>query len=288
MKAGLKTTLLLLFLSCHAAMGESRPADAIQETATVIQNIAKPWKTGDSICVPAEEGQSRCGRVIAVNGTQVVVQLNLLTRGMELIPDDTGAQMKKKVSQPTQKPKERRTASIRKTGKAKRQLPVAKHETIPNEDLKSEIVPAKEPAPPVTVPVIAPVVAPVIEHPAADAATERIEPTHVKPQVLPEPEIEAEPPPPPVRKTASINESVTAVSQDWNLAAGFGVGTSYLFPMIHVERKLASWDALGIMPLYASGNGISVAGIPDQHYWTGSRRFSWFRHRIRHRILFHR
>jgi hypothetical protein len=85
----------------------------------------------------------------------------------------------------------------------------------------------------------------------------------------------------PAAKLLSSYEKVEGVSNpDWNFSFGISAGFTFFFPMVHFQRRLSTYVALGIMPVYfrSSASTTSVGaygGVLTFNYY-GNEYFRGF------------
>lgn len=216
---------LMLCATLPAIGAEVLRVGSSQQILAVSQDERQPWKAGDRLCVYEDREEVECGEVTKVTGKLAVLRLDA--------PSDRvfrGARVKAQGG---------RTAAAR-IGRA------APNRRDPRDNIEE---PEELLSPPPDVP------APrrerrVPRQETREAYDDREEPPRNERR--------------PAAKLLNSYDKVEGVSNPgWNLSGGISAGFAFFYPMVHLQKSIGSYVALGLMPVYfkSSGSNLSVGAI---------------------------
>ncbi len=85
----MQSLLFLVLFSMVVRAAEVISVSPDQAEVTISQDTEQPLKIGDSACIPGQK--TRCGKVIQANSTQAIIRLNLVSKGIEVLPPEENA-----------------------------------------------------------------------------------------------------------------------------------------------------------------------------------------------------
>lgn len=212
-----------------------------QQILAVSQDERGGWRPGDRVCVFEERQELECGEITRVTGKMVIVKLDS--------PNDRVA----RGSRVRSETKKNASTRLGRNVPPQAQAPSAR-------DPRDDIEEPEE-----------------LLSPPPDVVNERKNRGESRVESRPDNRGERRP----AAKLLTSYDKVEGVSSpDWNFSGGVSAGFTFFFPMIHFQRLLSPYVALGIMPVYfkSSASAASVGaygGVLTINYY-GNEYFRGF------------